>query len=68
MVIFYHCNPNSKYSTPEYEIQKKNLSNDKRKNNWCKNHNITLIRYWEMDINERPEWVISDLKVKLNLP
>ncbi len=62
---FYHCNPNGKYSTPEYEIQIKNLSNDKRKNTWCENHNITLIRYWEKDINERPEWVISDLKNKL---
>lgn len=64
---FYHCNPNTKYVIPEYEIQKKNLSNDKRKNSWCKNHNITLLRYWEKDINERPEWVISDLKEKLSL-
>jgi very-short-patch-repair endonuclease len=64
---FYHCNPNSKYSIPEYEIQKKNLSNDKRKNTWCENHNITLIRYWEKDINERPEWVISDLRQRLSL-
>lgn len=64
---FYHCNPNSEYSTPEYDIQRKNLSNDKRKNTWCENHNITLIRYWEKDINERPEWVISDLKEKLYL-
>jgi very-short-patch-repair endonuclease len=64
---FYHCNPNTQYSTPEYEIQKKNLSNDKRKNSWCKNHNITLLRYWEKDINERPEWIILDLKDKLSL-
>jgi very-short-patch-repair endonuclease len=64
---FYHCNPNTKYSIPEYEIQKKNLSNDKRKNNWCENHNILLLRFWEKDINERPEWVISELKKKLSL-
>lgn len=64
---FYHCYPNSKYSTPEYDIQIKNLSNDKRKNTWCENHNITLIRYWEKDINERPEWVISDLRERLSL-
>jgi hypothetical protein len=62
---FYHCNPNTNFKLPKYEIQKKNLSNDKRKNSWCKNHNITLIRYWEKDINERPEWVINDLKRKL---
>ena len=64
---FYHCNPNSKYSTPKYEIQKKNVSNDKRKNTWCKNHNIKLLRFWEKDINERPEWVISELKRELSL-
>jgi len=28
---------------------------------------MTLIRYWEKDINERPDWVISDLKSKLSL-
>jgi very-short-patch-repair endonuclease len=64
---FYHCNPNTKFSSPEYEIQRKNLINDKRKNSWCKNHEITLLRYWEKDIIERPEWVISDLKKKLGL-
>jgi len=64
---FYHCNPDSEFSIPKYEIQKKNLYNDKRKNTWCKNHNITLIRYWEKDIKERPEWVISDLRSKLSL-
>jgi len=62
---FYHCNPNTVYKTPRYEIQKKNIINDKRKDTWCINHNIILLRYWEKDINERPEWVINDLKSKL---
>jgi very-short-patch-repair endonuclease len=62
---YYHCNPNSKFSIPKYEMQFKNISNDKRKNTWCKNHNIKLLRYWEKDVNERPEWVINDLKEKL---
>ena len=26
---------------------------------------MVLLRYWEKDINERPEWIISDLKEKL---
>lgn len=64
---FYHCNPNTPHKEPKYEIQRKNISNDKRKNTWCENHNIKLIRYWEKDINERPEWIISDLKKHLNL-
>ena len=64
---FYHCNPNTKYSTPIYEIQKKNKTNDKRKNTWCQNHGMILLRYWEKDINERPEWIISELKKELSL-
>jgi len=64
---FYHCNPNTKYSTPSYEIQKKNKTNDKRKNTWCQNHGMILLRYWEKDINERPEWIISELKKELSL-
>jgi very-short-patch-repair endonuclease len=64
---FYHCNPNSKHHEMIYETQKLTKKNDRFKDELCKNNNITLIRYWEMDINERPEWVISDLKSKLNL-
>lgn len=28
---------------------------------------INLIRYWEKDINERPEWVIFNLNERLSL-
>lgn len=61
---FYHCNP-SKFKEPIYETQKLTIKNDNKKNNICKNYNITLLRYWEKDINERPEWVIQDLKEKI---
>jgi very-short-patch-repair endonuclease len=64
---FYHCNPNSKHNEIIYETQKLTIKNDKYKNSLCQKNNITLIRYWEKDINERPEWVISDLKSKLSL-
>lgn len=63
---FYHCNP-LKFKTPTYNVQKITILNDNYKNEMCKNHNITLLRYWEKDINERPEWVISNLKDKLGL-
>lgn len=63
---FYHCNP-LKFKDPIYDVQKLTLKNDKFKNELCKNNNITLLRYWEKDINERPDWVISDLKNKLNI-
>lgn len=62
---FYHCNPNSKHGEIIYETQKLTKRNDEHKNKLCFKNNITLIRYWEKDINERPEWVIEDLKQKL---
>lgn len=64
---FYHCNPNTKHSEILYKTQLLTKKNDEYKNLICQNHNITLLRYWEKDINERPEWVISDLKNKLTL-
>lgn len=64
---FYHCNPNSKHHEMIYETQKLTKQNDNYKDELCVNNNITLIRYWEKDINERPEWVISDLRQKLSL-
>lgn len=64
---FYHCNPNSKHITPKYKCQFLSIKNDMDKNLICLNENITLLRYWEKDIKERPEWVISDLKEKLNI-
>lgn len=63
---FYHCNPNSKNNEIVYEVQKITKINDNFKNNLCLENNIKLLRYWEKDINERPEWVISDLKKHLN--
>lgn len=62
---FYHCNPNTIHATPIYDIQKKNIINDKRKNTYCQNNNIKLLRFWEKDINERPEWVTSELMREL---
>jgi very-short-patch-repair endonuclease len=64
---FYHCNPNSKHREVIYETQKLTKQNDKYKDKLCVNNDITLIRYWEKDINERPEWVISDLRNRLSL-
>jgi len=64
---FYHCNPNSKHKDVIYETQILTKKNDNFKNNLCSKFNITLLRYWEKDINERPEWVISDLKEKLSI-
>lgn len=58
---FWHCNPNSKFRIPTTEHQSKNLIKDNIKNEWCVNNGYTLLRFWESDINERPEWVKSEL-------
>jgi very-short-patch-repair endonuclease len=64
---FYHCNPSSKHHEVIYETQIITKQNDKYKDELCANNDIILIRYWEKDINEKPEWVISDLKQRLSL-
>ena len=64
---FYHCNPNSKHNEIVYDTQKITKQNDVYKDTLCLEHNILLLRFWEKDINERPEWVISELKKKLSL-
>jgi very-short-patch-repair endonuclease len=64
---FYHSNPNTKHSEMLYESQKMTKKNDLFKDELCQNHGIKLLRYWEKDINERPEWVISELKKELSL-
>lgn len=63
---FYHCNP-VKHPVPLYETQKKTVEHDKVKNKVALDNGYHLIRYWESDINERPEWVIQDLKRQISL-
>jgi len=64
---FYHCNPNTKHSEVLYETQLLTKKNDNYKNTLCQNHGMILLRYWEKDINERPEWIISELKKEFYL-
>ena len=59
---FWHCNPNSKFATPQYASQKKNLIQDEIKNKWCLDNNFILLRFWETDINNNPDTVIEILK------
>ena len=60
---FWHCNPNTKFKEPKYECQFKNLKRDNIKNEWCKDNNIKLIRFWEYDINNNLNDVINTLKL-----
>jgi very-short-patch-repair endonuclease len=59
---YWHCNPNSKHAKPKYAAQFKNLKQDKIKEDWCLNNSFNLLRFWESDIKNKPEDVISVLK------
>jgi len=60
---FYHCNPIKYPNGPIYETQKTTIKNDDKKNKICESSNgLTLLRFWETDINDKPEWVIGELK------
>lgn len=59
---FYHCNPIKYPNGPIYETQKTTIKNDDKKNKICEGSNgLTLLRFWESDINNKPEWVIEEL-------
>lgn len=62
---FWHCNPNTKFSIPQYAAQKKNLIQDDLKEKWCLNNNVKLLRFWETDINNNPDKIIEILKREL---
>ena len=60
---FYHCNPIKYPNGPIYETQKTTIKNDDKKNKICEGSDgLKLLRFWETDINDKPEWVIGELK------
>jgi hypothetical protein len=49
---FFHCNPTiDKYSTPQYDVQKRNVFRDSIKKQIYKDLGWKLIELWESDIN-----------------
>jgi very-short-patch-repair endonuclease len=58
---WYHFNENV-HSLPLSPIQKNTIQNDKKKNKVAKSNNITLLRFWEYDINNNLDDVITKLK------
>jgi hypothetical protein len=64
---FWHCNPNSNFSEPIYDVQKNNLKQDIVKNEWCDKNNIKLLRFWETDIKTNRAEVVKILKKELSL-
>jgi hypothetical protein len=66
---FWHCNPNiPKYSVPKYDAQHNNIINDKKKKQWCIDNNIQLLIFWESDILNNPQKVVTELLAEINKP
>ena len=62
---FWHCNPDTKYALPECKTQNINIINDQQKNQWAKDNDFKLLRFWETDINNNPQQIIETLKKEL---
>lgn len=61
---YYHTNPNV-YTAPINEMQKKNIINDKIKNEWAIYNGIVLLRFWESDIYFNRSKIMKILKSKI---
>lgn len=59
---YFHSNPKFYPNGPESKTQKKNHTNDQRKNKFFNDNKLTLIRYWEFDIINNKEEIICSLK------
>jgi very-short-patch-repair endonuclease len=63
---FIHANPEFYSQESLKKIQKKQKRIDNLKNEIMKQRNLTLIRFWENDINNNKEKVINKLNLLLN--
>ena len=64
---FFHSNPKFYPDGPIYKTQIQNNLRDQEKNQWAKNNNYKLLRFWEHDINNNQTQIIENLKKELNL-
>ena len=64
---FWHANPTKYDRSNLYESQKRKVSKDKIKSDYCKNNGINLIVVWESDYKENKEDVITKIKNKITL-
>ncbi len=60
---YFHSNPNTRWPYgPKSKTQIKVKKNDERKNKFCEENNLNLIRFWENDIMKNTELVIEKIK------
>lgn len=54
---YFHSNPRIYPNGPKSKTQKINYYRDKKKNKFCQERNINLIRFWECDILNNPNLI-----------
>lgn len=63
---YFHVNPKIYPNGPKTKTQKINFYRDKKKDKFCIDNNLKLIRFWESDILNNEELVIKEIVCKLN--
>lgn len=63
---YFHVNPKIYPDGPKTKTQKINFYRDKKKNEFCIDNNLKLIRFWESDILNDEELVVKEIVCKLN--
>lgn len=64
---YFHSNPKFYPNGPKTNTQKINWHRDIKKNKYCLENNLKLLRFWECDILNNPEEIKCDLKELLEL-
>jgi G:T-mismatch repair DNA endonuclease (very short patch repair protein) len=64
---YFHSNPKIYPNGPKTKTQNINWYRDIKKNKYCKENNIKLIRFWECDILNDEELIKCRLKESLEL-
>jgi len=58
---FHHCNEDAGYKNPEYDIQKKTVRNDEKKERVIEENDKDLLVFWETDIEGNRQQVVETL-------
>jgi very-short-patch-repair endonuclease len=63
---FYQCNPKIYPEGAKFPIQKRNIENDVHKTQVALSANYRLLRFWESDILNNPQKVVTELLAEIN--
>ena len=63
---YFHSNPKIYPDGPKTKTQKRNYYRDSKKNQFCIDKNIKLLRFWESDILNNEQLIEREILCKLN--